>query len=150
MPVLDQLLAVLIYLVIAVLAGVTGAGFALIIRTSPLGAIDKKPFACRTCLSGWGAIAAVFFLLPVPPPMPIGVFAAPADPAISLAILWCLLSFAGIGVAALIHATYPDPRAKPASLAGLFGEVVPVAPPPLPGTESGEVLADDRATFPDV
>lgn len=31
-----------------------GAGFALLVAASPLGQLPYKPFACRTCLSGWG------------------------------------------------------------------------------------------------
>jgi len=29
-------------------------GFCALIRTSPLGKIEKKPFNCYICLSGWG------------------------------------------------------------------------------------------------
>lgn len=34
------------------------AGFALLVRASPLGRIPAKPFSCVVCLSGWGAILA--------------------------------------------------------------------------------------------
>lgn len=48
-------------LVIRALAGV---GFAFLVQISPLGRLPVKPFSCRTCLSGWGAIVYGFATTP--------------------------------------------------------------------------------------
>jgi hypothetical protein len=37
-------------------------GFMALVRTSSAGKWPGKPWQCRTCLSGWGAIAGAFLL----------------------------------------------------------------------------------------
>lgn len=79
------------------LAALAGVGFSLIVETSPLGRIPHKPFACRVCRSGWGAILASASLL-----APGGLFTAWPwhDP--TAYMTWALVSFAGIGLAHLV------------------------------------------------
>jgi hypothetical protein len=47
-------------LLILCMAALFALGFEALVRASPLGKIRMKPFNCRTCLAGWGAI--LFFL----------------------------------------------------------------------------------------
>jgi len=88
---------VLSALLLGVLAGIAGAGFALIIQTSPLGRLTFKPFSCRTCCSGWGSIG--FLLLAFGEPLR---HAADVGTFVALCVSWAALSFVGIGVAHLL------------------------------------------------
>jgi len=81
-------------LVIAALAALGGVGFAVLVQASPLGLLPFKPFACRTCLSGWGSIATCAVLLLAQHPDGGGVIAT--------LCLWATLSFAGTGGAHLL------------------------------------------------
>jgi len=76
---------------VALLSGGAGVGFAVIIQTSPLGRIPYKPFSCRTCCSGWGAILASGLFLQV-------WLVAPWV-AVLPYVTWCVVAFIGIGVA---------------------------------------------------
>ena len=117
-------------------AALAGVGFAWLVRASPLGGLRFKPFTCRTCLSGWGALA-------------FGVLRSCADPAdpgpvVSVLVRYGaelgILLLAGTGGAALLFAamdalgtigTAPTPNAE--------GVADLPPPPPLAGgiVESG-------------
>jgi len=72
-------------------------GFTQLVRASPLGRLDYKPWSCRTCLSGWGAIFAGALGLGA-------VQGAALDTA--AAASWALLALAGTGGAALGFALF--------------------------------------------
>jgi hypothetical protein len=76
---------------VVLLAAFAGVGFAVLVQASPLGSIPYKPFACRTCLSGWGGIFASGWLLEVAGTMEFATLAT-----------WALASFAATGLAHLV------------------------------------------------
>lgn len=81
----------------ALLCGLTGTGLAVLVLASPLpGWIPRKPFVCRTCLSGWGSIGAAFWLVP-----PIGLHTS-ARSVDDFLCCWLLLALAGTGLAHLL------------------------------------------------
>ena len=69
-------------------AGLAGIGLAFLVRASPAGRWRFKPFSCRTCLSGWGALFATYVLTPA---------FAPADAHLAYTVA---LGLAGTGLAA--------------------------------------------------
>lgn len=97
MPLLDIVL-------ITVLAAFAGVGVAALNSASPSGLWLFKPFSCRTCMSGWGAIGAAGILLAMqglPGLQPTqAAFLAPT--LLPDLILWAVLAFAGTGGAHLI------------------------------------------------
>lgn len=104
MNIVDLLLA-------AILSGAAGVGFAVLVQTSPLGRIPRKPFSCRTCLSGWGSIGVSWFLLGVS-----GVWFV-ERPA-CFVFSWFLLSLAGTGIAHVLF-----------NIAGGGAPAAPLLPP---------------------
>jgi len=102
--------------VTVLLTALAGVGFALIVQTSPLGRIPKKPFSCRVCASGWGAILASALLL-----APGGLFTSWPWQDMTPYMTWALVSFAGIGLAHLVFGLAADRDAAPPQLPD-FGE----------------------------
>lgn len=95
---------------VALISGAAGTGFALLVIASPLGRLKFKPFSCKTCLSGWGAIGASGVLLHL------------LHPHVNTEIgMWVVLSLAGTGVA---HLFLRDTSSTPVP-----SEVLPPEPP---------------------
>jgi hypothetical protein len=90
--------------IVSILAGFAGVGVSAINSASPSGLWAFKPFSCRTCMSGWGAILSSGVLLGwagVPGlKLTQQAFLEPTLPMDML--IWCFVSFAGTGIAHLV------------------------------------------------
>jgi hypothetical protein len=101
-----------------------GLGLAFLVRASPLARVPVKPFTCRTCLSGWGAIIYGFATDPgaLTSLERAAAVLALCFPAVGLAHLLYAL---GDGMVALVRLI--EQRADP----GIPDEAPHLPPPPV-------------------
>lgn len=110
------------------ISGAAGTGFAVLMQASPFGRIPRKPFSCRTCLSGWGSIGVSWFLIP-----PIGVGGTiTAGSLPDFLFAWFVLSLVGAGIAHVLLSTGAASAASAAPAAALLPDFFDPANSPDP------------------